>query len=169
MESDASLITKFDNIFIMLLYSIMTQDLNRVKHFLNEELFQKYSLYLQKLINKNECQMYDELNVKSTKILRKEILEDKTVVEVEIISRYMDYVVDKNSFEVKRGVNDQRVEKRNILVFEKKNDALNNLGVQTCEYCGANLNIHLTGVCSYCGKVNSREGKDYILVSLKTV
>ena len=169
MENEASLITKFDNIFIMLLYSLMTQDLNRVKHFLSEELFQKYSVELQSLIDKNECQMYDELNVKSTKILRKETLEDKIVIEVEIISRYMDYVVDKNSFKVKRGVNDRRVEKRNILIFEKKNNPLNNVSVQTCEFCGANLDIHLTGVCSYCGQVNSREDKDYILVSVKNI
>ena len=42
MKTDNELISKFSNIYIMLLYSIMTNDISRVKHYLSDNLYHKY-------------------------------------------------------------------------------------------------------------------------------
>ena len=58
--------------------------------------------------------MYDELNVKNTSIISRNIIDDKEVVEVEIISRYMDYIIDIDSGDLISGDDTRRIEKRNI-------------------------------------------------------
>ena len=168
MKNEELLISKFQHIFIMLHHAIMMNDIKRVKHFLSDELFQKYSLFLQNLTVQHERQMYDELNVKSSRILQVETTSNEKRITVEIISRYMDYIVDKDTMQYKRGVNTHRVEKRNILVFEKKLGIEENSNTVSCCNCGAPLDIHYTGVCSYCKETTSRKNCDYILVSLKT-
>ena len=62
--TEANLLAKVDNIFIMLLSSIMVGNLDRVKHKLSNSLFNEYNLFLNKLKESNEIQIFDELNVK---------------------------------------------------------------------------------------------------------
>ena len=42
MENDAELKSKFSNIFIMLLLGIQTNNLDDVKHYLSDDLYNKY-------------------------------------------------------------------------------------------------------------------------------
>ena len=46
---EEELISKFSNIYIMLLYAIMSNDINKVKHFLSPDL----GRYYENVINKN--------------------------------------------------------------------------------------------------------------------
>ena len=63
MELESELKAKFSNIFIMLLYSVMTKDLNKVKHFISDSIYYEYQDVIDKLNERNETQLYDELNV----------------------------------------------------------------------------------------------------------
>ena len=47
--TEANLLAKVDNIFIMLLSSIMVGNLDRVKHKLSNSLFNEYNLFLNNL------------------------------------------------------------------------------------------------------------------------
>ncbi|MBE6147100.1 MAG: hypothetical protein E7168_02055 [Firmicutes bacterium] len=167
MEKEELLLDKFQHIFIMLHHAIMMDDVNRVKHFLSNDMFRKYDSFLQNLTVNNERQMYDELNVKSSRILQVETTDTKKIVTVEMISRYMDYIVDKETMIYKRGNNKRRIEKKNILIFEKKLNS-NDIDTFSCQSCGSSLDINYTGVCSYCREVTSLEDHDYILVTLET-
>lgn len=164
MKVDSELIGKFSNIYIMLLYSIMTKDMNRVKHFISDDLYNKY-LDIIDILNKNqESQMYDELNVGKIDIIRTEVMDNKEVVTVRIISRYMDYIIDSQG-NYKRGNNKNRVQKENILVFTKNLDAISK-NYYTCSNCGANLDINFTGSCPYCNSICDVSDYDYQLVKL---
>ena len=167
MEINSELISKFNNIFIMLHYAIMTNDIERVKHFLSPEMYEKYKKIVDSNISNNEIQMYDELNVKNTEILEYKDFGDHYQVVVRLVSRYMDYIVDLETGKYKRGINDHRIEKNNILVFEKIKNHISNNGVITCFNCGANLNVTATGVCPYCDKIIDLSGIDYQLISME--
>ena len=67
------------------------------------------------LNSKNLRHMFDELNVKSTMIT--EIYKDseKYTIEVLLISRYMDYFVDKTTNKFVSGNNSYRIEVNNNL------------------------------------------------------
>ena len=73
----------------------MMDDLDRVRHFISNNLEKKYELILKELKEKHLRQMYDELNVKDTNITNIEIKDNKICINVKLISRYMDYKVDE--------------------------------------------------------------------------
>ena len=165
----SELISKFSNIYIMLLYSIMSNDITRVKHFLSDDLYNKYEKIVKDNIENDEQQMYDELNVYEINILKIEEVDSKEIVTVKLVSRYMDYVIDKKTGKLKRGINTQRIEKTNILVFEKSIKLSESKIIYTCPNCSANIDVNFNGVCSYCGKSIEFKGSDYILTSLEIV
>ena len=166
--NDSELIGNLSNIYIMLLCSIMKNDIERVKCYLNDNLYNKYKEIIDNHIDKNETEMYDELNVHKIDIISRNIVDNKEVITVRLESRYMNYIMDNETKKVTSGVNTHRIEKTNILVFEKDNNTNNNKVVHKCPNCGANLDINYNGVCSYCNKsINLKE--DYVLTKLDTI
>ena len=164
--NEGMFITKVNNIFIMLHSSIMTNDLDRVRHFISSDLEEKYENIISELNKKNAIQMYDELNVKSTNIEDIIIEENKIIIKVELISRYMDYLIDKDTGNYISGINDRRVEKSNHLVFEKMIGANYTKIDKKCPGCGANIDVNKNGKCEYCGTVFNAENYDWILTSI---
>ena len=66
--SEAKFKSKVDNIFIQLYTGVMKQDLEKIKHFLSDEVYAKYSQKINALQAANQIQIYDELNVSNTNI-----------------------------------------------------------------------------------------------------
>lgn len=168
MENEEELKGKFSNIFIMILFGIMMNDLENVKHFLSNSVYNKFKKIVDANILNNETQMYDELNVKSIKILSIEEEDNYNVVKVKIVSRYMDYVIDSNTKKYKRGVNTHRIEKDNILTFKKLKNASLRKSVIKCESCGANMDINFSGKCEYCGSIADVTSYDFVLTDIIT-
>lgn len=164
--SESGFIAKVDNTFIMLLTAIMTDNMQRVKHKISDDLFLKYSNILNELNKNNVRQMYDELNVKSTKILSINQDSDKYIIRVLLISKYMDYKIDKTTLKLVSGFNDHRIEKENYLTFEKSINAKVEGTARKCPGCGANIDANNTGKCAYCGTIYDSISYDWILTSI---
>ena len=164
--NEAMFKTKVDNIFVKLYTCIMKQDLSDVTHFISDNIQSNLESQINNLKNKNQRQIYDELNVKDTKILSRNIENDKEIVDVEIISRYMDYIIDKDTGDLIYGDDTRRIEKRNILKFEKKLNTKEIGLVRKCPGCGASISVNTSGKCEYCGAFFNQEDYDYILVSI---
>lgn len=164
--SESGFISKVDNTFIMLLSAIMTDNMPRVKHKLSNNLYNRYVEYINTLNSKNQRQMYDELNVKSTNI--EDISEDENnyIIKVLLISRYMDYKVDKETLKFIEGNNKSRVEKNNHLTFIKKKNAKEESSARICPGCGANIDANNTGICPYCGASYDTYNYDWILTEI---
>lgn len=164
--NEAMFKTKVDNIFVKLYTCIMKGDLTDVRHFISEELYNNYINKINELIRHNKRQMYDEINVKNTMIINRKILEDKEIIDVEIVSRYMDYIIDINTGDLISGDDTRRIERRNILRFEKKLNTKDFGIVRKCPGCGASINVNNTGKCEYCDTIFNLDDYDYILVSI---
>ena len=164
--NEAMLKTKVDNIFVKLYTCIMKGNLTDVRHFISEELYNNYINKINELISHNKRQMYDEINVKNTMIINRKILEDKEIIDVEIVSRYMDYIIDINTGDLISGDDTRRIERRNILRFEKKLNTKDFGIVRKCPGCGASINVNNTGKCEYCDTIFNLDDYDYILVSI---
>ncbi len=164
--NEAMFKTKVDNIFVKLYTAEMKQDLSDVMHFINDDVRDMFQNRIDENKRLNRRQMYDEINVKSTNIIDRCITDDKEIVEAQIISRYMDYVIDMNTGATIEGDDTRRIEKRNILVFEKKIDSKNIGIVRRCPGCGASMSVNTSGKCEYCGTIFNQEDYDYILVKL---
>lgn len=164
--NEAMFKTKVDNIFVKLYTSIMKEDLSDVAHFISDSLYEELNNKILKYKEKNQRQMYDEINVKSTSILSRNIYDDKEVIEVEIISRYMDYIIDEATGDTISGDDTRRIEKRNLLKFEKKLNTKETTLVRRCPGCGASISVNTSGKCDYCDTIFNLEEYDYILVSI---
>lgn len=165
--SETDFIAKVDNIFIMLLTSIMTDNINRVRHKLNDELYKKYAELLNDLNSHNERQMYDELNVKSTEIQSIEEDDKYYIIKVLLISRYMDYKVDKETQKLKTGNNQNRIQKNNYLTLKKLKTAREESIARKCPTCGASIDTNNTGICPFCHSVYNTYKYDWILTEIK--
>lgn len=166
--TESSFKTKVDNIFVMLHMSLMTDNMKRVDHFISNEVYNEFNNRLVTLNNNNERQMFDELNVKSTDIIKVDITDTKYIITVRLVSRYMDYIIDKESANFKRGNNTSRVEKENILVFEKLRSAKVQSVVRFCPNCGHPMDVNKSGYCEYCHSTYNQENYDWILTSIVT-
>ena len=161
--------SKINNIFVMLYSCIMTRNLDRVRHFISEDLENKYDSIINKLKEDKLIQMYDELNVKDSYIKNIEINDEKIIIDVVLISRYMDYKIDEDTKKYVSGINDHRIEVRNILRFEKYRNAKDYKLVKKCPTCGASIDLNKDGKCQFCKTIFDAENYDYILVSIEQI
>lgn len=157
-----------DNIFVKLYTAVMLDDLDSVRHFISEEVYLKFKDKIDDLNRKKLTQMYDELNVKSSEITNVEITDTEFVITVKLISRYMDYQINKDTGNFVSGNNKSRIEKENILVFKKTRDFKNQNNLRRCPGCSAPIDVNNNGVCSYCGRTYNLEKYDYILCDIST-
>ena len=68
MNNQEYLVGLFSKIFIKLLSGIMMNDLKEVRHYLSDDLYNKYQSMVDDNISNNEIHCYDELNIKSISI-----------------------------------------------------------------------------------------------------
>ena len=105
-----------DNIFVKLYTAVMLDDLDSVKHFISDNVYEKFEDKIKELNKKNLTQMYDELNVKSSEIVNVEITDDEFIITVRLVSRYMDYLINKDTCNFVSGNNSRRVERKNSYI-----------------------------------------------------
>ena len=165
--NEGMFITKVNNIYVTLKTCIMMRNLDRIRHFLSKAVEDKYDEIINRLKEDKKINMFDELNVKESKITNIEITEDKIIITVKLISRYMDYIIDSDTKKYISGINDHRIEKENTLVFEKIINAKNYGLIKKCPTCGASIDLNKDGKCPYCKKIFDAENYDYILTSIK--
>ena len=165
--TESSFISKVDNIFIMLYSGIMFGNLERIRHKLSDKMINYYQGIINNLVSQNLIEMFDELNVKSTSITGIYRDDEKYTIEVLLVSRYMDYYIDRTTRQYISGNNQYRIEKNNYLVFTKKMNAKVEGTTRKCPGCNANIDSNSTGKCPYCGTFYDTANYDWILEDIR--
>lgn len=157
--------SKVSNIFVLMMNSIMFQDMTRVYASLNDNMRNKIMNKINELKIAQLTQLYDELNVKSVSISSVDILEDRYVIKVLLVSRYLDYRIDSITKKYHDGNNQSRIEKYNYLTFELKRNHKKLGNAAHCPNCGANIDFNYTGLCTYCNSQINKAEYDWILTN----
>lgn len=160
--------TYVDNVFIKLHMAVVTKNSEDIKHFVSEEIYNKYQKIVENLNQKHLIQMYDEINVAQTDILNYKVTDTYMIIEVNLISRYLDYLMDEDGNYIS-GDTDVRSEKSNHLIFTKKINYKETKTVRKCPGCGASIDVNASGKCDYCGTIYNLEEKDWVLTSIEIV
>lgn len=168
IENEENFKSKVNNIFVLLLSSVMNKNINRVDHFISNEVYNKYQEIINNLKAKNYIQMYEQLNVYSNTIDKIEIKDDKTIVTVHLVSRALEYIMDLDR-NIISGNDKTRINKEYKLTLEKINDSKLQAVARKCPSCGANMDVNYSGECQYCGTIYNNEDYDWILTNIKTV
>lgn len=163
--NEAMFLSKVDHIFIMILDAIMDNDMSSVKHYLSDDIYQKYESLVNEYKEKGLTRLFDQMNVKSTDINRYDVNDNKLNIYVTIHARHMDYFIDENGNYVS-GVNTHRIEKDYHITFTKKLDAKELKEARRCPSCGNTLDINDTGVCPYCKSTIDMSIYDYIITKI---
>lgn len=165
--SETSFISKVDNTFVMYLTAISTNNLPRVKHKIGEELYNETLEIIKGLDKQNLIQMYDELNVKETKIIDISEIDNFYIINVKLTSKYLDYKIDKLTGNYVSGNNKSRIELDNYLTFAKYKNTQQHQIISKCPGCGVNIDYNNTGICSYCNTTYNLEDYDWIMINIK--
>lgn len=160
--------TNANNIFIQLYLALTTNNLDRVKHFISDEVYNEFKLRLDELNNQNEIQMFDEINAADINITDVIEEENKFIIKATLISKYLDYRVDKTTHKKISGNDYERVQKINYLTFEKIKSATKQSNARKCPACGANIDVNNNGKCPYCDTIYNLKDHDWILTSIVT-
>ena len=165
--NESMFITKANNIFVKLFTAIMMDKLDEVDHFISDYVMAYAKGIVNGLKDKNQRQMYDELNVKESKISSIDVLDNVYEIKVYLQSRYMDYIISLDSGDTVSGNDQSRIQVDYMLTFRKKKDADTQGIVRKCPGCGATLNVNNSGKCDYCGSIYNQEDYDWVLTELK--
>ena len=164
--SESKFITYVNNVFIQIYTAIMTKEIENVRHFVGEDVYHQLESRIHDLNQEGLIQMYDELNVANTTILSYQVSEGEMIIQVMVLSRYLDYFLDLDGNYV-RGNRESRVSKNNYLTFRKKVNFQAVGVVNKCPGCGVSIDVNATGVCPYCGTIYNQEDKSWILSSMR--
>ena len=154
------IISKIKNMYIMLLYAISKEDINRVKQYLSADLLERYANMIKENISNNVIQKYGELNVASVDIINK---KDDMII-ANIVVKYIDYKIDRTS---KKYVEGEKTRSKRDVTLRVKCLEENKELLYRCSNCGAPLNINLTSVCTYCGQSVDRNDSPYVIESIE--
>lgn len=163
--SESKFIPYVNNVFIQIYTSLMTKEIGNIKHFVTDDVYEQLKQKVDILNQKGLIQMYDELNVAKTDILHYQVEDNQMIIQVRILSRYLDYFVDLDGNYVS-GNQDSRVSKNYDLTFMKKIDFQTVGTVNKCPGCGASIDVNASGICPYCGTVYNQEDKNWVLSSI---
>ena len=163
---EALFISKADHIFIMILDAIMDNDMSGVKHYLSDEIYQRYENLVNTYKSKKLTRLFDQMNVKSTRIDGYNISDNKLNINVTISARHMDYFIDENGNYVS-GIDSYRIEKDYKIVCTKSLYAKELQEARRCPNCGKTLDINATGVCPYCKNTIDMSNYDYIITKIE--
>lgn len=164
--NEAMFLTKVDNVFVKLLSSVMFDEVDNVKHFISDDVYNFYQSKVKELNKKGHRQMYDELNVKNSRIRDIEVNDKRYVIIVDLDARYMDYILDLETGNKVSGIDDRRIEVKYTLKFVRDIEVGSQGMVRRCPGCGAPMDINNNGKCSYCGVIYNLEDYDWILDSI---
>lgn len=166
--TEATFITKADHIYMMILDAVMEKNLDEVKHYLNENVYNMLNNMVSDYERRNVIRIFDETNVKTSSIESYNVDENSINIFVNLTSRYMDYFIDNDGNYIS-GVNDHRIEKNHRLVFTKKLDTKVLNEARRCPTCGHSLDINASGVCPYCKQIIDMSNYDYILTEIDSI
>ena len=155
--SESLFITKVNNIFVQFFTAIMLDEMVNIDHFVSDEVYEYGLKILNSAKSNGNRQMYDELNVKSSRIINILENEDSYQIDVYLEARYMDYLINLETGDFVSGNNASRRQVNYNLSFVKRKDAKEQKIIRKCQHCGASMDVNASGRCEYCGSIYNQE------------
>ena len=144
-----------------ILNSVSFNELDKVKHFMNWEVYDNFLDSIQNYEIEGERLVYDEVNV-SSQISTLEETDEVYSIWVDANVKYLRYVVNKNG-DVVQGDANARISTTLKINFQKAKDARPLEEVTRCLGCGTSFNIDESGICPHCGRTFDLDQFDYII------
>ena len=158
--------SKIVNMLVSYFTAIMKNNMDEVKHFIKEQPLSYGNKIVEEMKLKNARKMYDELNISNINLVKEEKKEDSTVLTIQVLVKYLDYVMDIDTGKVLSGNDNYRIEKYYKVELIKRNDTKESSIINRCPGCSHSLDINASGKCPYCGAIFNQEDYDYQILTI---
>ena len=124
------------------------------------ELYNQYQMQLETLKVKGQKNVMKDFLYVDGMITNISKINNRTVVTVEIITRFYDYIINENSQAIIRGTDSKKISMHYRLVFVKDD---NSPTPTYCPNCGAELKKTSTNVCEFCRTKITKKSEEWLL------
>ena len=159
--------SKVENTFVQIKLAIVTGKIEKIDHFVNDEIYEQIKQKVETDIEKNRIQIYDELNVSNVEIINIEELNDSFKIAVKVHSKALEYYIDRENRKYLSGNNYSRTERDTIIEYTKMKNAQSYKVNRKCPTCGANIDVNANGQCSYCHTIFNLEKYDWVITKME--
>ena len=163
-------LTYANGLFYKILVAIMHDQLEDIRHFIGEDVYQVLRETLQEAKEKQKQYVFKDIHIKNSIITDIEVNKSVYKIKVFLQANFGDYMLNLNNGKlVSLNYFDTIYQKKRkyVLTFKKKVSTKTYGIVKKCPSCGAPLNINDTGICAYCGTIFNRNDYDWILTKLE--
>jgi hypothetical protein len=164
---ESMFISKVNNMFVKYFTAIMLGELENIKHFVSDDIYNKGLAIVNNGKEKGQRQMYDMLNVKDSKIVDYQVNDTVYKINVYLQSRYLNYIISLESGNVLSGDDKDRIQVNYNIELVKKRSAKEQGIVKKCPGCGASISVNDSGRCEYCGSIYNQEDHDWVITKLE--
>ncbi len=167
--NESMFITKVNNMFVKFFTAIMLDEMEDIKHFVSDDVYEYGLNILNNAKARGVRQMYDMLNVKNSRITNYAVNENVYTINVYLQSRYLNYIISLESGDVLSGNDHDRIQVDYNIELTKRRNALEQGIARKCPGCGASISVNTSGKCEYCGSIYNQEDYDWVITKLKSI
>ena len=164
--SEAKFKSKVQNMFVQVKLSMVTGKIQKIDHFVADEVYKKIETKVQNDIANNRIQIYDELNVANIDIVDVREKDDCFEIDVSLVSKALEYYIDRTTRKYQSGNNSSRTERQDLITFSKVKKAKELQIMRKCPTCGAIVDINRNGKCEFCHNIFNLEDYDWIITKM---
>lgn len=150
------------NIYKDIQYAWTNFDYDRIRMLTTDEIYNMYTSQLNTLEIKNQVNIMSEIERKEVRILSAKEENGIFTVESYLKVTCYDYVINKATNQVLRGMSNNKMEIEYIITLVKDANSKNN-DIVKCPNCGAEVHMTAGGKCKYCDAVLVQKASDYVM------
>ena len=160
------------DLFVKLQNQWMAREWEEIRHFETNELFEQHKNQIQGYIDKKQINMLERISVNYAKLYDFKQVGDKDILDIELNSSMIDYIIDEETKKVLMGDTITRRTRSYKLTFIRKTGIKTKPGeskvnTTNCPNCGAPTQITSSGKCKYCGSVITTGEYNWVLSNLE--
>ena len=151
------------NNFVEIQKAWMDFDYDKLRSLCTDELYNSYLAQLETLELKNSQNIMSHFKLR--KIIINDIVKNKKTITLSVVLcvSFLDYVVDKKTNQVTRGLKNQLITNNYKLTYVISSKIDNNKKELKCPNCGAKLTNKASNKCEYCDTVVVTESHEFVL------
>ncbi|MGL4797909.1 MAG: TIM44-like domain-containing protein [Cellulosilyticaceae bacterium] len=170
--SEQLLVSKVNNMFIRLQLAWMNKVWEEVRPFETDALFNTHKMQLDQYIRSGRTNRIEDICIVNTELLRYYERGEYEYLDVEIKSRFTDYIVEDTTGNVVKGDPRRTIHMQYKWKLARKGGTVTNvkhIEATECPNCGANISINQAGKCEYCGSVVTKGDFDWVLSEIEVI
>lgn len=152
--------------YLAVQYAWMEFNYDMLSNKTTNELYNQYQMQLETLKVNGQKNVMKDFIYTDGMITDISKVNNQTVVTVEIITRFYDYIINENSKVIIRGTDSKKISMHYQMKFIKDDKKKTPV---YCPNCGAELKKTSTNVCEFCRTKITKETEDWLLSEKKAI